>query len=163
MVDDDARHAKAMREIQDGTKEKRDKQARNEAAGKSFVEETTVYLKDGGYSSCSTREFTVEYCILAISDNQGEVLADVQTKRQIDPDMDYGFVMRPLSALTLAVAAPGPLVEEIVNEKADDNPEDEGKDEGKEDDENEEEKDVEDDDDKEEGEDDEGDDDAAKS
>ena len=116
MVDEDARHAKAKRQIQDGTKEKRDEQARKEAAGKGFVEGTTVYLKDGGYSSCSTREFTVEYCILAISDNQGEVWADVQKKRQIDPDMDYGFVMRPLSALTLA--APGPLVEESINEMA---------------------------------------------
>ena len=83
MADEDARHAKSMRETQDGTKEKRDEQARKEAAGKGFVEGTTVYLKDGGYSSCSTREFTVEYCILAISDNQGEVWADVQTNASL--------------------------------------------------------------------------------
>ena len=103
MTSEKARHAKAIREIQDGTKEKKDEEARKEAAAKGFVEGTTVYLnvRDDGDSSFSTLEFGVAYRILAISDVDGEVWADVENKDQLCDCCD-GFVMHPISALTLA-------------------------------------------------------------
>ena len=61
MTYEKARHAKDIREVQDGTKQKKDEEAQKEVAAKGFVEGTTVYLKvrDDGDSIVSTLQFGV--------------------------------------------------------------------------------------------------------